>query len=88
MTRSVTFAVLASLISSVALAQTPAKHLLVYKSKQDAQRHCGQDTVVWASTSSHRLYLPGDKHYGRTRGGYVCESEARKLGYRGPTAHT
>jgi hypothetical protein len=88
MTRFLIDAVMISLISSVALAQTPKKHLLIYKTEHDAQQHCSNDTVVWASTKSHLLYLPGDKHYAHTRGGYACESEARALGYQGPTAHS
>jgi len=76
------------LISPVALGQTPKKHLLIYKTEHDAQRHCDHDTVVWASTPSHRLYLAGDRHYGHTHGGYACESKARAAGYHGPTAHS
>jgi hypothetical protein len=88
MTRFLLCALMISLISSVALAQTPKKHLLIYKTEHDAQVHCDKDPVVWASTKSHLLYLPGDKHYAHTRGGYACESEARALGYHGPTAHS
>ena len=88
MARLVLLALLVGLTSSVALAQTPKKHLLVYKSEKSAKQHCGDDHVVWANTKTHTLYLPGDKHYAHTHGGYVCESQARELGYRGPTAHT
>jgi hypothetical protein len=87
MTRSVACALVLSLIGSVALAQTPPKHLHLFKSEQDARQHCGTDTVVWASTTSHQLYLPGDKHYAHTHGGFACEAAARALGYRGPKAH-
>jgi hypothetical protein len=87
MTRSVAGALVLSLIASVAAAQTPPKHLHLFKSEHDARRHCGKDTVVWASTTTHQLYLPGDKHYAHTHGGFACEAAARALGYRGPRAH-
>lgn len=87
MTRSVACALVLSLIASVAPAQTPQKHLHLFKTEHDARRHCGKDTVVWASTTTHQLYLPGDKHYAHTHGGFACEAAARALGYRGPTAH-
>jgi hypothetical protein len=79
------------LMSSAAFAQSappPYKHLLIYRTVQDARMRCPFDEIVWASTTSHALYLPGDKHYAHTHGGYACESEGRALGYRGPTAHT
>jgi DNA-binding response OmpR family regulator len=56
--------------------------------EHDAGVHCADDKVVWASTKSHLLYLPGDKHYGHTKGGYVCESKAEAAGYHPPKAHT
>jgi len=87
MTRLVACALSLSLIASVAAAQTPPKHLHLFRTEHDARRHCGKDTVVWASTTTHRLYLPGDKHYGHTHGGYACEAAARALGYHAPTAH-
>ena len=79
-----------SLMSFNALAQTdtpPKKHLLIYRTEQGARQRCPNDQIVWASTTTHTLYLPRDKHFAHTHGGYVCESEARALGYRGPTSH-
>lgn len=87
MVRLVTFALLAMSVSSTALAQPPQKHLLIYRTEHDAKMHCPDDTVVWASTKSHFLYLPGDRHFGHTRGGYVCESKAIAAGYHAPKAH-
>jgi hypothetical protein len=77
------------LMSSAAFAQSapPDKHLLIYRTEQEARTRCPFDQIVWASTTSHALYLPGDKHYAHTHGGYACESEGRARGYRGPTAH-
>lgn len=65
----------------------PKKHLLIYRTRQGARANCPDDQIVWASTSSRALYLPGNPHYRHTHGGYVCESAARANGYRGPTAH-
>jgi hypothetical protein len=87
MTRLVTYALFACLTSSVALGQTPGKHLLIYRTEHDARRHCHNDNVVWANTRTHALYLPGDEHYAHAHGGYACESKARFIGYRAPTAH-
>ena len=78
------------LVSSAALAEDatpPQKHLLIYRTEQGAREHCPNDQIVWASTASHTLYRPRDRHFGHTHGGYVCESEGRARGYRGPTAH-
>jgi hypothetical protein len=88
MMRPVTFGLFAILISPVALAQAPGKHLFVYRTEHDARQHCHNDAVVWADTRNHMLYLPRDPHYVHTHGGYVCESQARSIGYHGPMAHT
>ena len=88
--RRMIFACTLSLISLNAWAATdapPKKHLLIYRTEQDARQHCPFDQLVWANTASHTLYLPGDKHYGHTHGGYACEWEGRSIGYKGPTAH-
>jgi hypothetical protein len=76
------------LLSSTGWAENaPKKHLLIYRTEQGARSTCPDDQIVWASTSSHALYLPSDRHYGHTHGGYACESAARAKGYKGPTAH-
>jgi hypothetical protein len=78
------------LVSSTALAgdaTPPKKHLLIYRTEHSAREHCPNDQIVWANTTLHTLYLPGNAHFGHTRGGYACESEGRAHGYRGPTAH-
>jgi hypothetical protein len=66
----------------------PKKHLLIYRTEQGARTSCPNDQIVWASTSSHALYVPGNAHYGHTHGGCACESVARAKGYHGPTAHS
>ena len=87
MMRLITLTLLVILTSSVALAQAPKKHLLIYRTEHDAQRHCQNDTIVWANTRTHALYLPGDEHYAHTHGGYACEAKARSIGYHAPTTH-
>jgi hypothetical protein len=88
--RLVVSIVMLGLLSSSTWAETaadPKKHLHIYRTEHGARTDCPDDRVVWASTSSHTLYLPGDRHYGHTHGGFVCESAARASGYRGPAAH-
>lgn len=88
--RLISSSVLLILMSSGAFAQSappPKAHLLIYRTEQDARTRCPFDQIVWASTTSHALYLPGDKHYAHTHGGYVCESEGLARGYRAPTSH-
>jgi hypothetical protein len=78
------------IVSSAALAEDatpPKKHLFIYRTEQGAHERCPNDQIVWASIASHTLYLPRDRHFGHTRGGYACESEGRARGYRGPTSH-
>jgi hypothetical protein len=89
MIRLVTTTLVLGLASSSVLAERFAmpKKVSVYKTAHIARLHCPGDRIVWADTSSHKLYLPGDNHYGHTRGGYACESEARGFGYRGPMSH-
>jgi len=68
-------------------AAAVTKPFHIYRTEQGARLDCPDDQIVWASTASHTLYLPGDRHYGHTHGGFVCESAARARGFRGPTAH-
>jgi hypothetical protein len=86
MNRLVISVLVASLMTSPALAQ-PKRHLFVFKTEHEARQHCKNDAVVWADTRRHILYLPRDRHFGHTHGGFVCESQARALGYHAPTTH-
>jgi hypothetical protein len=81
--------VMLGLLASSTCAETaasPKKPLHFYRTQHAARTACPHDRIVWASTSSRTLYLPGNPHYQHTPGGYVCESAARANGYRGPTA--
>jgi hypothetical protein len=89
MNRGLVSVLFLSLTSPAALAEGPAAprgHPVIFGTEHAARLRCPEDNIVWASTSARTLYLPGDKHYGHTRGGFVCESEARGKGYRGPTS--
>jgi hypothetical protein len=91
MMQPVTTILLVCLISSPALAETPARpkgQLVLFKSEHSAQQRCRHDRIVWANTRAHTLHLAGDHHYAHTHGGFACEAEARAHGYRGPSAHT
>jgi hypothetical protein len=90
MTRLATTTLLIGLISSCGLARSepsPEKHPFIFKTERSAREDCPNDRIVWAATRLRALYLPGDKHYGHTHGGFACESDARARGYRGPTTH-
>jgi len=91
MMQLVTFTLVATLVSSAALAQGTAphgKHLFIFKTEHSARLRCPNDRIVWANTAAHTLHLPGDHHFAHTHGGFACEAEARAQGYRGPTTHT
>jgi hypothetical protein len=81
--------VMLGLLSSNIYAETaaPKKPFHIYRTEHGARLDCPDDQVLWASTASHTLYLPGDRHFGHTHGGFVCETAARARGFRGPTAH-
>ncbi|HKU67703.1 MAG TPA: hypothetical protein VJP85_08005 [Candidatus Baltobacteraceae bacterium] len=45
--------------------------------------HCGSKPPVWANSHSMVYHVQGDPYYGHTRyGGYVCERDAVRAGYR------
>jgi hypothetical protein len=90
MIQLVTSTLVLGLVSSVALAESaaaPTKHPFLFRTELAARHQCPDDKIVWANTTSHTLHLRGDHHFAHTRGGFVCESEARAHGYRGPTTH-
>jgi hypothetical protein len=79
-----------SLVPLGAMAQssiTSPKHVHLFRYQHSAQRHCPNDKVVWANTTSRTLHLPGDPHHAHTHGGYACQGAARASGYHGPVVH-
>jgi hypothetical protein len=68
-----------ALFASDAVAQV----LTPFRYKDQAQRHCPADTVVWLDFKKRKYYLGGQKLYGHGfHGSYVCLQEARGSLYR------
>jgi hypothetical protein len=86
MTRLAISALLIGLAASPAWAQStiPPHTHLIYRTEHGARLRCPNDNILWASTRTHTVYQPGDHHFGHTRGGFMCESDARAHGYKGP----
>jgi hypothetical protein len=70
--------ILAGALDAAGLPLTP------FRTQEQAQRHCPDDTVVWLDFSKGKYYSKGQKLYGRgLSGSYVCREEARSSFYRG-----
>jgi hypothetical protein len=60
-----------------------AGSLTLFRSEEQAQKHCPQDTVVWLNLPSGIYHFKGQRWYGNTNNGaYVCEQEADQAGDR------
>lgn len=60
-----------------------AGSLTLYRTEQQAQKHCPKDTVVWLNLPSGIYHFKGQRWYGNTNNGdYVCEQEADQAGDR------
>lgn len=50
--------------------------------------HCGSQPPVWANSHTKVYHMPDDPYYGHTKfGGYICEQDAVRAGYRPSKAH-
>lgn len=50
-----------------------------FKSENDAQQYCPDDTVVWLNLRSGSVHAKGQPWYGKTQvGAYVCRNETGK----------
>jgi hypothetical protein len=68
--------VLCGIGSSYAAPLTPFRY------KEQAQRHCPDDEVVWLDFRVGRYYSQRQKRYGSGfNGSYVCRKEAKSSGY-------
>ena len=64
--------------ADTALAKVP-----LFQFERQAQLHCPEDSIVWATTSFGTYDLSADRWYGRTSSGaYGCLHEVETAGYR------
>ena len=75
--------VVAILLTIAGAAPVLAQDVQQFQTKQQAQEHCPQDTVVWLNTNSGVYHFQGQRWYGNTKSGaYVCEKDADRGGDR------
>ena len=57
--------------------------VVAFRTEQQAQQHCPDDTVVWVDPLSGAYYLKGHGSYGKTNAGrYACRGDADNGGMR------
>ena len=62
-----------------------AEDVPLFETEIAAQKHCPDDTVVWADTATGIYHFKGMRWYGNTKSGaYVCRKKANQSGYRLP----
>ena len=54
--------------------------IMVFRTEQQAQQHCPNDTIVWLDSLTGNYYLKASGSYGRNAGRYACRSEADSAG--------
>jgi hypothetical protein len=58
-----------------------SKPLLAFRTEEQAQAHCPDDTVVWLNFQNATYYLKGQGSYGHSEPGrYSCRNEADSAG--------
>src|SRR5215472_8459352 len=73
----------AALALSCAACGTSPEVLVVFRTEQQAQQHCPNDTVVWADPQSGSYSLKESASYGgASTGRYACRKEAESAGMR------
>ena len=74
------FAVIAVALGCASCGHSPPV-LVAFRTEQQAQQHCPDDTVVWLDLQNAAYYLKGNESYGRTgTGRYACQGEADAAG--------
>ena len=74
------FAIIAVVLASASCGHSPPV-LVAFRTEQQAQQHCPDDTVVWLDLQNAAYYLKGNGSYGRTGAGrYACQGEADAAG--------
>jgi hypothetical protein len=60
--------------------------LTAFRTEQQAQEHCPEDTILWLDPQSGMYQLKGCGSYGLSGAGrYACRSEAERAGMRAMT---
>jgi len=73
-----------AIVLSCASCGHPPRPLLAFRTEQQAQAHCPDDTVVWLNFQSGTYYLKGQGPYGHSDPGrYACRDEAEGAGMHG-----
>ena len=69
-------------LSCAACGHSP-EVLVAFRTEQQAQQHCPDDTVVWVDPQSGGYHLKGSASYGHAEPGrYACRDEAERAGMR------
>ena len=77
--------VLALALSCAACGGTPVV-LTAFRTEQQAQEHCPEDTIVWLDPQSGMYQLKGHGSYGLSGAGrYACRGEAERTGMHAMT---
>ncbi len=72
-----------SLVAPVARADNLPPKIPTFEFEGEAQRHCPNDLVVWATPSMGIYNSSAERWYGRTStGAYGCLRDAEHAGYR------
>lgn len=67
----------------VAPATGPSTNIPLFEFEPQAQLHCPDDAIVWATANMGIYNSSTDRWYGRTSSGaYACLREAQNAGYR------
>ncbi len=63
--------------------RNPPANIPLFQFERQAQLHCPDDSVVWATAAAGSYDLSADRWYGRTSdGAFGCLHEAENAGYR------
>jgi hypothetical protein len=74
----------AAAVAALALLCASCGHsppvVLAFRTEQQAQEHCPDDTVVWLDPLTASYHLKSSGSYGRNAGRYACRGEADRAG--------
>lgn len=77
-------AVFIALLLSLPIAAWSAPHkVTTYPDEEQARIRCPQDTIVWFNPHTRLWYTRKSRHFANDGyGGFVCEQDVKKAGYR------